>query len=169
MASYKDTLLEFPCDFPLKIMGKADDTLARSSSKSSPGTPRISTAPRMEMRASSGGNYLSLTCTVIATSKPQLDALYTGFHRPPDWSKWCCEPVGQTLGPGRLRADLAGDAGFHRQPPAETPDELWIVEHPPVYTLGQAGKPEHMLRISASRSSRSTAAARSPTTAPARS
>lgn len=29
---------------------------------------------------------------------------------------------------------------------AETADELWIVEHPPVYTLGQAGKPEHILR-----------------------
>ena len=28
---------------------------------------------------------------------------------------------------------------------AETPDEIWIVEHPPVYTLGQAGKPEHLL------------------------
>lgn len=28
---------------------------------------------------------------------------------------------------------------------ALTPDELWICEHPPVYTLGQAGKPEHRL------------------------
>jgi lipoate-protein ligase B len=28
----------------------------------------------------------------------------------------------------------------------ETPDELWLVEHPPVYTLGLAGKPEHLLR-----------------------
>ncbi len=27
----------------------------------------------------------------------------------------------------------------------ETPDELWILEHPPVYTLGQAGKAEHIL------------------------
>ncbi len=27
----------------------------------------------------------------------------------------------------------------------DTPDELWIVEHPPVFTLGQAGKPEHVL------------------------
>lgn len=27
----------------------------------------------------------------------------------------------------------------------ETPDELWVCEHPPVYTLGQAGKPEHLL------------------------
>ena len=26
-----------------------------------------------------------------------------------------------------------------------TPDELWLVEHPPVFTLGQAGKPEHVL------------------------
>jgi len=29
---------------------------------------------------------------------------------------------------------------------APTPDELWLVEHPPVFTLGQAGKPEHLLR-----------------------
>ena len=29
---------------------------------------------------------------------------------------------------------------------AATPDELWLIEHPPVYTLGQAGRPEHCLR-----------------------
>lgn len=29
---------------------------------------------------------------------------------------------------------------------ASSKDELWLVEHPPVYTLGQAGKPEHLLR-----------------------
>jgi lipoyl(octanoyl) transferase len=29
---------------------------------------------------------------------------------------------------------------------AATQDELWLLEHPPVYTLGQAGKPEHLLR-----------------------
>jgi lipoyl(octanoyl) transferase len=28
----------------------------------------------------------------------------------------------------------------------QTPDELWVCEHPPVYTLGQAGRPEHLLR-----------------------
>ena len=42
----KDTLLEFPCDFPLKIMGKAHDELARRCSPSSPATPLISTAQR---------------------------------------------------------------------------------------------------------------------------
>lgn len=30
----------------------------------------------------------------------------------------------------------------------DTPDELWICEHPPVYTLGQAGKREHILNPS---------------------
>ena len=29
---------------------------------------------------------------------------------------------------------------------AGAPDELWLVEHPPVFTQGQAGKPEHLLR-----------------------
>ena len=28
----------------------------------------------------------------------------------------------------------------------DTPDEIWLVEHPPVFTLGQAGKPEHLLQ-----------------------
>lgn len=28
----------------------------------------------------------------------------------------------------------------------ETEDELWLLEHPPVFTLGQAGQPEHLLR-----------------------
>ncbi len=34
---------------------------------------------------------------------------------------------------------------FTQQRTAETPDEIWIVEHDPVFTLGQAGKPEHLL------------------------
>ncbi len=27
----------------------------------------------------------------------------------------------------------------------DTPDELWLLEHPPVYTQGQAGRPEHLI------------------------
>lgn len=76
MASYKDTLLEFPCDFPLKIMGKAHDELAQAVLTIVTRHAPDFDGARMEMRASSGGNYISLTCTVIATSKPQLDALY---------------------------------------------------------------------------------------------
>lgn len=36
------------------------------------------------------------------------------------------------------------DANARRTP--DTPDEIWFCEHPPVFTLGQAGKPEHLLR-----------------------
>jgi lipoyl(octanoyl) transferase len=35
--------------------------------------------------------------------------------------------------------------GFTDARDADTPDEIWLVEHDPVFTLGQAGKPEHVL------------------------
>lgn len=35
---------------------------------------------------------------------------------------------------------------FSRARTGDTPDELWLVEHPPVFTQGLAGKPEHLLR-----------------------
>ena len=35
---------------------------------------------------------------------------------------------------------------FTDQRDVETPDELWVCEHPPVYTQGLAGKPEHLLK-----------------------
>ena len=36
---------------------------------------------------------------------------------------------------------------FTAQRDADTPDELWVLQHPPVYTLGIAGKTEHLPRI----------------------
>jgi lipoyl(octanoyl) transferase len=49
---------------------------------------------------------------------------------------------------GRVAYAEAYDAmrAFTAQRTADTPDELWLLEHPPVYTLGQAGKTEHLLR-----------------------
>ncbi len=35
---------------------------------------------------------------------------------------------------------------FTTERDATTPDELWLTEHPPVFTQGQAGRPEHLLR-----------------------
>jgi putative lipoic acid-binding regulatory protein len=77
MASYKDTLLEFPCEFPLKIMGKAHDSLAQVVLEIVTVHAPDFDGATMEMRASSGGNYVSLT------SKPQLDALYTDLSGHP--------------------------------------------------------------------------------------
>jgi hypothetical protein len=72
----QDTLLEFPCDFPIKIMGASSEGFAQSMVEIVLRHAPDFDSSRVEMRASSGGKYLSLTCTVRATSKPQLDDLY---------------------------------------------------------------------------------------------
>lgn len=71
-----ETLLEFPCAFPLKIMGRADAQLAQAVLDVILAHAPDFDGATMEMRASSGGKYVSLTCTVNATSKAQLDDLY---------------------------------------------------------------------------------------------
>lgn len=72
----EDTLLEFPCDFPIKIMGAKQDGYAQAILDVVLRHAPDFDAATMEMRPSSKGTYLSLTCTVRATSKAQLDALY---------------------------------------------------------------------------------------------
>lgn len=71
-----DTLIEFPCDFPLKVMGKAEEDFAQAIVAVVLRHAPDFDAASVEMRPSKAGNYLSLTCTVRATSKAQLDALY---------------------------------------------------------------------------------------------
>jgi putative lipoic acid-binding regulatory protein len=70
------SLLAFPCDFPIKIMGRKQqgfaqeimDVVLRHAPDFDPKT--------MQMRPSRQGKYLSVTCVVRATSREQLDALY---------------------------------------------------------------------------------------------
>jgi putative lipoic acid-binding regulatory protein len=71
-----DTLIEFPCDFPIKVMGKATDGFAQAIAEVVLKHAPDFDAATMEMRPSKAGNYLSLTCTIRATSQAQLDALY---------------------------------------------------------------------------------------------
>lgn len=49
------------------------------------------------------------------------------------------------LGRVDYAACLAAMQDFNDRRDAATPDELWLVEHPPVFTLGLAGKPQHVL------------------------
>ena len=72
----EETLFEFPCAFPVKIMGLTDDALAQTVLEIVLRHAPDFDGATMGMRASSGGKYISLTCTINATSKPQLDALY---------------------------------------------------------------------------------------------
>jgi len=79
----KDTLLEFPCEFPLKVMGATHEGFAEEILRVVAIHVPDFDATRMDMRASSGGNYISLTCTVTATSKEQLDNLYRALTSHP--------------------------------------------------------------------------------------
>ena len=70
------TLLEFPCDFPIKIMGHTRDEFANTMLEIVLRHAPDFDAATMEMRPSRTGKYISLTCTIRATSKQQLDDLY---------------------------------------------------------------------------------------------
>ena len=79
----RTTLLEFPCDFPLKIMGLAQNALAQEVLTVVHQHAPDFDGASMEMRASSGGKYVSLTCTVRATSQEQLGNLYRALTSHP--------------------------------------------------------------------------------------
>ena len=70
------SLLKFPCDFPIKVMGRRQDGFAQAVLEVLLRHAPEFDAAGMEMRPSARGNYLSLTCTVRAVSREQLDALY---------------------------------------------------------------------------------------------
>ncbi len=72
----ESSLLEFPCDFPLKIIGFQRSGYAQSILDVVKRHAPEYDGAEMEMRPSSKGKYLSLTCTIQATSQTQLDALY---------------------------------------------------------------------------------------------
>ena len=72
----EQTLLEFPCEFPIKIMGLTRDDFAQTILEIVHRHAPDFDGATMEMRSSSGAKYLSLTCTINAQSKAQLDDLY---------------------------------------------------------------------------------------------
>ena len=52
----------------------------------------------------------------------------------------------RTLGRTDYQATWRAMQAFTAARTADTPDEIWLTEHPPVYTLGLAGRREHLLR-----------------------
>lgn len=71
-----ETLFNFPCMFPLKIMGLTQDNFAPTVTQIIQQYAPDFDPATMEMRPSKTGKYLSLTCSIRATSKNQLDDLY---------------------------------------------------------------------------------------------
>jgi len=76
MIKYKDTLLEFPCRFAVKVMGRNEEKfVAHVLNLVGPHFPELCDSD-IRTRPSRGGKYISVTVTITATSKFQLDAIY---------------------------------------------------------------------------------------------
>lgn len=69
-------LIEFPCRFPIKVMGpREDDFVTVIASLLGSMTERFNPAD-IEMRPSRTGKYLGLTCKVWVKSQEELDEVY---------------------------------------------------------------------------------------------
>ncbi|MCK6409176.1 DUF493 domain-containing protein [Thauera sp.] len=75
-AQARQTLIEYPCDFPIKIMGARVDGFAQAVIEVVLRHAPDFDPAGVEMRPSSKGNYLAVTCTFRALSQGQVDALY---------------------------------------------------------------------------------------------
>lgn len=79
----KDSLIEYPSQFPIKVMGLKADGLVQAITAIAHQFDPAFDATTVELRESKGGNYLGVTVTVTATSRAQLDALYHAFSAHP--------------------------------------------------------------------------------------
>jgi putative lipoic acid-binding regulatory protein len=76
MPEHDAPVLAFPCDFPIKVMGKTQSGFAQAiTGVVQRHAPDFDPA-LLEMRSSREGKYISLTCTIRAVSREQLDDLY---------------------------------------------------------------------------------------------
>ena len=76
MSDQKESIMEFPCRFPIKAMGKnQNDFELQVVSLVRKHCPDLAEGAVVS-RDSKGGKYLSVTVTVTATSREQLDNIY---------------------------------------------------------------------------------------------
>ncbi|MDR7379796.1 putative lipoic acid-binding regulatory protein [Rhodoferax ferrireducens] len=72
----KDSLIEYPSQFPIKVMGAQADGFVHAITSIAKQFDPGYDAATVELRESKGGKYLGITITVTATSREQLDELY---------------------------------------------------------------------------------------------
>lgn len=70
------SLIEYPCDFPIKILGHTRAGFAQAILEVVQRHAPDFDGATMEMKSSKHGKYLSVTCTIRANSREQLDGLY---------------------------------------------------------------------------------------------
>jgi len=71
-----DTLLEFPCSFPIKAMGRNGEDFESTVTEIVLRHAQLTDDENITARSSGSGNFLSVTVTINALSRPQLDRIY---------------------------------------------------------------------------------------------
>src|SRR5919205_3791105 len=79
----KDSLIEYPSRFPIKVMGAKVDGFVHAITTIARQFDPTFDAATVELRDSKAGNYLGITITVLATSREQLDDLYRALTSHP--------------------------------------------------------------------------------------
>lgn len=82
--SEEETLLEFPCQFPVKAMGKNIGEFDLIVVEIVRQHVNIINKQAVKTRLSKGDKFMSVTVIIEATSKKQLDAIYQGLTDCPD-------------------------------------------------------------------------------------
>lgn len=72
----EQSLIEYPCDFPIKVMGAHVEGYVEAMVHVARAFDPGFDASKVEQRPSKAGNYLGVTLTVRVTSREQLDELY---------------------------------------------------------------------------------------------
>ena len=76
MALENASLIEYPCDFPIKVLGRTQAGFAQTVLEIVRTHAPDFDGSTIDMKSSRQGKYLSVTCVIRATSRQQLDDLY---------------------------------------------------------------------------------------------
>ncbi len=76
MTDERETLLKFPCRFPIKVLGEAHPAFFADVEACVQTHLSGDAAVEIAQRTSSAGKYVGVTITLTATSQGQLDVLY---------------------------------------------------------------------------------------------
>lgn len=76
MVVENESLIEYPCDFPIKVLGRTQAGFAQTILEIVRNHAPDFDGSTLQMKTSKHGKYLSVTCVVRASSRQQLDDLY---------------------------------------------------------------------------------------------
>ncbi len=72
----QESLFEFPCEFPVKVMGRNEKGFQELAEKIVLSHAKVFEDKPVTTNPSGSGNFISITITIEAVSRAQLDAIY---------------------------------------------------------------------------------------------